>query len=131
MKVILERRWNECQRCLRARAPLAATVMMGGLLEALFVARANLMTEYSNALPISKIDLGSTARLPGDYAAGHALGVTYQLSTLPDEPKLRADLQIIVRAYRALTYRGGIDADVDSQSDIFRYALPHQIGAVL
>jgi hypothetical protein len=44
MKAILERRWNECQRCLRAHAPLAATVMMGGLLEALFVARANLMT---------------------------------------------------------------------------------------
>lgn len=44
MKAILERRWNECQRCIRASAPLAATVMMGGLLEALFVARANLMT---------------------------------------------------------------------------------------
>lgn len=43
MKAILERRWNECQRCIRTNAPLAATVMMGGLLEALFVARANLM----------------------------------------------------------------------------------------
>ncbi len=30
----------------------------------------------------------------------------------------RADLQAIVRAYRALTYRGGIDADVESQSDV-------------
>jgi hypothetical protein len=49
MKAILERRWNECQRCLRANAPLAATVMMGGLLEALFVARANLM---SNKAPL-------------------------------------------------------------------------------
>jgi hypothetical protein len=44
MKAILERRWHECQRCIRAGAPLAATVMMGGLLEALFVARANLLT---------------------------------------------------------------------------------------
>lgn len=43
MKAILERRWGECQICLRSGAPLAATVMMGGLLEALFVARANLM----------------------------------------------------------------------------------------
>jgi len=43
MKAILERRWSECQKCIRAHAPLAATVMMGGLLEALFVARANLM----------------------------------------------------------------------------------------
>lgn len=49
MKAVLERRWNECQRCIRANAPLAATVMMGGLLEALFVARANLM---SNKAPL-------------------------------------------------------------------------------
>jgi len=47
MKAILERRWAESQRCLRAGAPLAATVMMGGLLEALFVARANIMANKS------------------------------------------------------------------------------------
>lgn len=76
------------------------------------------VADFSNALPIGQIELGSDARLPGDYAAGHALGVTYELNALPDEAKLRADLQTIARAYRALTYRGGIDADVDSQSDI-------------
>jgi hypothetical protein len=47
MKKILERRWAECQKCLTADAPLAATVMMGGLLEALFVSRANLMPNKS------------------------------------------------------------------------------------
>lgn len=47
MKSILERRWAESQRCLAAGAPLAATVMMGGLLEALFVARANIMPNKS------------------------------------------------------------------------------------
>ena len=41
MQAILTRRWEECTRCLQANAPLAATVMMGGLLEALFVSRAN------------------------------------------------------------------------------------------
>ena len=45
MRTILTRRWEECQRCIAASAPLAATVMMGGLLEALFVARANLLTD--------------------------------------------------------------------------------------
>jgi 5-methylcytosine-specific restriction enzyme A len=84
--------------------------------------RADLMrkriAEFADALPVTKIDLGSSARLPGDYAAGHALGITYELTTLPDETKLRVDLQNIVRAYRALTYHGGIDADVDSQSDV-------------
>ena len=39
------RRWVECQNCIRADASLAATVMMGGFLEALFVARANRLTD--------------------------------------------------------------------------------------
>lgn len=41
MKDILTRRWHECCKCVGANAHLAAIVMMGGLLEALFVARAN------------------------------------------------------------------------------------------
>lgn len=47
MREILRRRWDECQRCILAEAHLAATVMMGGLLEALFVARANTLTDKS------------------------------------------------------------------------------------
>jgi hypothetical protein len=47
MKSILADRWGECHRCLEARAYLAATVMMGGLLEALFVARANQLSDKS------------------------------------------------------------------------------------
>jgi hypothetical protein len=39
MKAILERRWVECNACIGANAPLAATVMMGGLLEGLLMAR--------------------------------------------------------------------------------------------
>lgn len=41
MQAILERRWNECVTCLSCGAPLAMTVMMGGLLEGLLLARAN------------------------------------------------------------------------------------------
>lgn len=41
MQQVLERRWRECLACLEAGAPLAATVMMGGLLESLFLARVN------------------------------------------------------------------------------------------
>jgi hypothetical protein len=47
MQDILSRRWGECQICITAGAPLAATVMMGGLLEALFVARANKLSDKS------------------------------------------------------------------------------------
>ena len=41
MQQVLTRRWQECVACLSAGAPMAATVMMGGLLESLFLARVN------------------------------------------------------------------------------------------
>jgi hypothetical protein len=57
MQAILARRWEECSRCLQAPAPLAATVMMGGLLEELLVSRANKLTDKaalfrSSATPV-------------------------------------------------------------------------------
>jgi hypothetical protein len=64
MKAILERRWNECQRCLRASAPLAATVMMGGLLEALFVARANLLTNKAPLFRAKATPIDSKTKKP-------------------------------------------------------------------
>lgn len=37
------------------------------------------IADYTEALPAASIELGSNARLPGDYAAGHAIGVSYDL----------------------------------------------------
>jgi 5-methylcytosine-specific restriction enzyme A len=55
--------------------------------------RAHLMrkrvADHEASLLVAGIELGSTARLPGDYVAGHALGASYELSTLPEEAKLR------------------------------------------
>jgi len=51
MQEILRRRWEECTTCIDAGAPLAAIVMMGGLLEALLLARIN---RESNKAPIIK-----------------------------------------------------------------------------
>lgn len=44
---VLTRRWHECGKCVKAEAHLAAIVMMGGFLEALFVARANKLADKS------------------------------------------------------------------------------------
>jgi hypothetical protein len=41
MQAVLLGRWTECIRCVGAAAPMAATVMMGGLLETLLLARIN------------------------------------------------------------------------------------------
>jgi hypothetical protein len=47
MQQILISRWNECVACLGVQASLAATVMMGGLLEALLLAKINRATNKS------------------------------------------------------------------------------------
>ena len=47
MQQILLDRWSECQKCINVKAYLASTVMMGGLLEALFVAYANTLADKS------------------------------------------------------------------------------------
>ena len=45
MRQILENRWDEIVKCLECSAPLAATIMMGGLLETLFLAQVNRATD--------------------------------------------------------------------------------------
>jgi hypothetical protein len=47
MQRILVARWNECTLCLNAQASLSATVMMGGLLEGLLLARINRESDKS------------------------------------------------------------------------------------
>ncbi|MFA6266398.1 MAG: hypothetical protein WC670_11895 [Pseudolabrys sp.] len=64
---VLNRRWLECIKCVSAEAHLAAIVMMGGLLEALFVARANLM--------INKDPLVKAAAAPKDKKSGKTLNI--------------------------------------------------------
>ncbi len=47
MQAILTRRWQECSVCVCSNAPLAATVMMGGLLEGLLLAKINQLADKS------------------------------------------------------------------------------------
>lgn len=97
--------------------------------------RADLMrkrlAEFQALLPVTEIDLGSQDRLPGDYVAGHALGTSYALAELPEEAKLAADLKNIVLAYRALTFRGGIDGDSELPADLLdEFRLPPQASVI-
>ncbi|MGX9431611.1 MULTISPECIES: MrcB family domain-containing protein [Bradyrhizobium] len=82
------------------------------------------LPEFVSAAPTIKIETGSDARLPGDYSAGHCLGFSYSLAELPSEPVLRDDLQLLIRAYRALTFRGGLDADTDADMEVSDFNLP-------
>src|SRR5262249_7683631 len=64
MKEILSRRWYECQRCIKAGAHLAATVMMGGLLEALFVARANRLDDKAPLFKATATPIDAKTKKP-------------------------------------------------------------------
>src|SRR5262249_3366601 len=83
------------------------------------------VADFAPHLPVEGIDLGSAARLPGDYVAGHALGITYQLSALPPETQLRADLQTAVQWYRALTFRGGLDVGLEAEPSDWTHLPPN------
>jgi hypothetical protein len=65
MQAILQKRWQECVICVRHGAPLAATVMMGGILEGLLLARIN-------QLP-SQAPVHTAAAAPKDKATGKTL----------------------------------------------------------
>ncbi len=67
------------------------------------------LPDFAPRLPITSIDLGSVVGLPGDYAAGHAMGTSYSLTTLPSDEVLMRDLETAISAYKALTFRGGLD----------------------
>lgn len=67
MREILARRWNECIKCVNANAHLAAIVMMGGMLEALFVARANKMKDKSLLINASHAPKDKNTGKTADY----------------------------------------------------------------
>jgi len=88
MRDILTRRWHECAKCVKAEAHLAAIVMMGGLLEALFVARANKMPD--------KTPLTAATNAPKDKATGRT--TNYQDWMLDSYIKVGCELKWITES---------------------------------
>lgn len=92
MRQVLTRRWHECVKCVNAEAHLAAIVMMGGLLEALFMARANELTD--------KAPLVKAASAPKDKKTGKTLN--YQDWMLDSYIKVAHELKWITDSARRL-----------------------------
>lgn len=100
MQAILTKRWQECGICVKSGAPLAATVMMGGLLEGLLLAKINQLT--------NKTPVFSAAATPMDPKTGKALhlkewglknyiDVAHELGWITKTTK---DIGEVVRDYR-------------------------------
>jgi|SRR6185437_4224883 len=104
MRSILVGRWEECQRCLQANAHLAATVMMGGLLDALFVARANAMTDKRPLFKAKTTPLDSKTKKPlplRDWTLRPYIDVAQELGWITRSGK---DIAAVLRDYRNLVH---------------------------
>lgn len=100
MKAILVRRWEECQLCAKAGAHLASTVMMGALLEALFVARANKMPDKSALFSAKSTPLDSKTRKPiplQEWTLQPYIDVSCELGWITKSGK---DVAAVLRDYR-------------------------------
>ncbi len=100
MRAILTRRWNECATCISSQAPLAATVMMGGLIEGLLLARINQFIDKSkvfksNSAPKGKSS-GKTLTL-NEWTLKNYIDVAHELGWISQTEK---DLGIVLRDYR-------------------------------
>lgn len=100
MQAILARRWDECTRCLSAGAPLAATVMMGGLLEALLVSRANKLSDKSVLFRVKATPIDPKTKKPLDlrqWTLAPYIDVGHDLGWISRSAK---DVAAILRDYR-------------------------------
>lgn len=100
MQQLLMNRWNECVACVNYDLPLAATVMMGGILEALLIARINKLVDQSpvfkaKAAPKDKTS-GAVLKLR-EWTLSNYLDVAHELGWISDTYK---DVGAILRDYR-------------------------------
>ena len=100
MQQLLVNRWNECVSCVSHDLPLAATVMMGGILEALLIARINKLTDQS---PVFKAKAAPKDKTTGavlklrEWTLSNYIDVAHELGWISDTYK---DVGEILRDYR-------------------------------
>jgi hypothetical protein len=100
MQRLLANRWTECVSCVEHSLPLAATVMMGGLLEALLVARINKLSDQS---PVFKAKAAPKEKTTGavlklrEWTLSNYIDVAHELGWISDTYK---DVGEILRDYR-------------------------------
>lgn len=99
MRSILLRRWEETKRCLNSEAHLAATVMMGALLEALLLARIN---RLSNKAPVftagsAPKDRKGKVKFLNDWGLKDYIDVGHEMGWIRQSGR---DVGVVLRDYR-------------------------------
>jgi hypothetical protein len=94
------RRWIECTRCIEAGAPMAAVVMMGGLVEAFLLARVNRETNKAQIFTANKApkDSKTNKTLPlKKWALRNFIDVAHEIGWLSRSAR---DVSEVLRDYR-------------------------------
>lgn len=100
MQSILADRWRECAICLSSGAPLAATVMMGGLLEALLLARVNKeknKTRVFRAASAPRHKPQDKVSPLKEWSLRHYVDVAHELGWISQSAR---DVGVVLRDYR-------------------------------
>jgi hypothetical protein len=99
MQVILQKRWQECVICVKSGAPLAATVMMGGVLEGLLLAKIVQLPNMGpvfTAVAAPRDKNGKTLQLK-DWGLKNYIDVAHELGWITTTAK---DIGEVLRDYR-------------------------------
>jgi hypothetical protein len=100
MQKILQNRWHECVGCVSNGLPLASTVMIGGLLEAVLLARINKLSDKKPAFTAAAAPkdkkTGATLMLK-EWGLSNYIDVAHELKWISDTYK---DVGAILRDYR-------------------------------
>jgi len=100
MRSILLNRWTECIKCIAADAPLSSLVMMGGMLEAILLARIN---SHPNKQEIinsksAPIDKKTSKVFPlQEWTLKNYIDVSHELNWITQSTK---DIGEVLRDYR-------------------------------
>lgn len=104
LQAILERRWRETAACLGANANLAAAIMLGGLLEGLFLAKAKSLPKLAplyTAKAAPKDKQGNPKSNLRDWSLYDFIQVAYELGWIGSVSKAVSHL---VRDFRNLVH---------------------------
>lgn len=118
MQRILANRWRECIACVTCNAPLAATVMMGGLLEAMLLARIH---REANKTPIfaakgAPVDPKTGKKRPlNDWTLQAYIDVAHELKWITVSAM---SVSIVLRDYRNYVHpHKELSHDVELKAD--------------
>lgn len=106
MKSILYRRWNEIMNCLNSNkhSPLSATIMMGGVLEALFIARINKLPDKRPIFKLKTVPKNKKTGIPlpfSDWTLNDYIETATEMSWIR---KPARDIGKVLRDYRNLIH---------------------------